>query len=567
MEAQTVNPDGVSPDEIAFDRRWWTLAVLCLSLLIVFVGNSSLNVAIPTLSRELHATESQLQWVVAMYSLVFAGLLFSTGALGDRFGRKGVLQLGLVLFLFAAALASKATSMDQIIACRAIMGVAAALIMPATLSIIINVFPAHERPKAIAIWASVTGAAGAFGPVATGVLLGHFWFGSVFLVNVPVIVLALVAGNFLVPKSRDPHESRFDPVGAVLSIIGVAALVYALIEAPDKGWTSIETLVAFAVALVVLALFVAWELHTPEPMLDMHYFRRPAFSTGTGGMILVFVAMYGVMFLITQYFQLVLGYSALSAALRLMPIAIIMIIVAPLTPRLSARFGAHRTVGVGMLSIATGLLLFSGLGVHTPYAYVVLCVVPLTTGIALSMSPMTASIMSAVPPNRAGAGSAMNDATRELGAALGIAVLGSVAASRYASSVAPALKGLSGADSATARTSISGALQVASTLPKAAGDALASTASHAFVNGIHLAVIVGAILALVSAVIVWRNLPHSLVPAGAMHGTTEALEEVAAIGLGGVPPVFTDKERDEEKVLARDRELHRQHEVDEERSA
>ncbi len=560
MEAETQ-----SPADLAFDRRWWTLAVLCLSLLIVFVGNSSLNVAIPTLSRELHATESQLQWVVAVYSLVFAGLLFSTGALGDKYGRKGALQLGLVLFLVGATLASQATGMGQLIACRALMGIAGALIMPSTLSIIINVFPAHERPKAIAIWASVTGAAGAFGPVASGLLLGHFWYGSIFLINVPVIVLALVAGKFLVPKSRDPEESQFDPIGAVLSIIGIVALVYGLIEAPDSGWLSVGTIAAFIVAIAVLSLFVAWELHTPEPMLDMHYFKRPAFSTGTGGMILVFVAMYGVMFLITQYFQLVLGYSALSAALRLMPIAAIMMIVAPLTPRLSARFGAHRTVSFGMLSIGAGLGLLVALSTHTPYAYVVVCLVPLTTGIALSMSPMTASIMSAVPPRRAGAGSAMNDATRELGAALGIAVLGSVAASRYSGSIAPALRGLSKTDQSSARTSIAGALGVASKLPTAAGNALTASADHAFIGGIHVAVLVGATLAVISAVIVYRNLPHSLTQSGALRGTTEALEEVAAMGLGGVPPVFADEVRDEEAVIADGRLRH--HEIDRERSA
>lgn len=560
MEAETE-----SPADLAFDRRWWTLAVLCLSLLIVFVGNSSLNVAIPTLSRELHATESQLQWVVAVYSLVFAGLLFSTGALGDRFGRKGALQLGLLLFLVGAALASQATGMGQLIACRAVMGVAGALIMPSTLSIIINVFPGHERPKAIAIWASVTGAAGAFGPVASGFLLSHFWYGSIFLINVPVIAIALVAGKFLVPKSRDPEESQFDPIGAVLSIIGIVALVYGLIEAPDKGWMSVGTIVVFLVAIVVLGLFVAWELRTPDPMLDMHYFRIPAFSTGTGGMILVFVAMYGVMFLITQYFQEVLGYTPLSAALRLMPIAAIMTVVAPLTPRLSARFGAHRTVAFGMLGIGAGLGLLIGLTSHTPYAYVVMCLVPLTTGIALSMSPMTASIMSAVPPRRAGAGSAMNDATRELGAALGIAVLGSVAASRYASSVAPALRGLSKADQSSARTSIAGAIHVASTLPSAAGKALVTAASQSFINGIHVAVVVGASLAVISAVIVYRKLPHSLTPTGAMHGTVEALEEVAAMGLGGVPPVFADDVIDEERALEHDRRMHQ--ERDRERSA
>jgi EmrB/QacA subfamily drug resistance transporter len=534
-------PEPEAPTTELYARRWWALAVLCLSLLIVFVGNSSLNVAIPTLSRELHATESQLQWVVAIYSLVFAGLLFTTGALGDRFGRKGALQIGLVLFLFGALLATASTETWEIIGSRAVMGGAAALIMPSTLSIIVNIFPAGERPKAIAIWASITGAAGALGPVASGYLLGHFWYGSIFLINVPVILVALVAGKFLVPKSRDPQEATLDPVGALLSIIGIVALVYGLIEAPDKGWGSPATLIALGVAAVVLSLFVAWELHTEEPMLDMHLFRKPGFSTGTGGMILIFVSMYGVMFLISQYFQLVLGYSALTAALRLLPIALIMLVVAPFTPRLSARFGADRTVGFGMFLIAVGFTLFHGLTPHTAYGYVVICVIPLTTGIALSMSPMTASIMAAVPARRAGAGSAMNDATRELGAALGIAVLGSVAASRYATSIAPFIRGLSPADQSTARTSIAGAMRVAATLPQPAQGLLTAAANHAFVGGIHLAVTVGAILSVISAIVVYRFLPHSLVSEGAMKGPIESFEDAAELGVAGVPPLFADQ--------------------------
>ncbi|TMK84896.1 MAG: MFS transporter, partial [Actinobacteria bacterium] len=229
-------------DEQIHERRWWTLAVLVLSLIIIFVGNSSLNVAIPVLSRELHATTSQLQWVVAVYSLVFAGLLFTTGALGDRYGRKGALQLGLLLYLVAAGLATLSSAMWQLIVCRAVMGAAAALIMPSTLSILINVFPSEERPRAIAIWASFLGAAGAIGPTVSGWLLVHFWYGSVFFVNVPFILLALVSGWFLVPRSRDPEEARFDPGGALLSIVGIVALVYGLIEAPAKGWGSASTL-------------------------------------------------------------------------------------------------------------------------------------------------------------------------------------------------------------------------------------------------------------------------------------------------------------------------------------
>ena len=511
------------------DRRWWTLGVLCLSLVIVFVGNASLNVAIPVLSRELHATTSELQWVVAIYSLVFAGLLFSTGALGDRFGRKGVLQLGLVLYLVGAALATKSSAMGQLIACRGLMGAAAALIMPSTLSILINVFPAGERAKAIAIWASFTGAAGALGPPISGWLLGHFWYGSIFFINVPLIMLALIAGRFLVPKSRDPKEAPLDPVGAVLSVIGIVALVYGLIEAPSNGWTSSTTLSAFGVAAAVLTLFALWELHHTEPMLDIRYFRNPAFTTGTAGLMLVFLGMYGVMFLLTQYFQLVLGFTPLGAAIRLLPMPPIMLIVSPMTPRLCARFGTHRVVTTGMLFVAGGFLLFSRVGVHTPYLYILASLVPFISGMALTMSPMTGSIMSAVPPRRAGAGSAMNDASRELGAALGVAVLGSVAASKYASALDGVTRHLPKDLQAQARSSLTGAQQVASQLPHAAGAIVRTGADAAFIDGIHLACVVGGALAVAAAVLVFRCLPRT-----AME--TEPVE----VGLPATAPALAD---------------------------
>ena len=266
--------------------------MLCLSLLIVFVGNSSLNVAIPTLSRELHATESQLQWVVAIYSLVFAGLLFSTGALGDRFGRKGALQLGLAAASSSApGLASLSTAMWQLIACRCVMGAAGALIMPSTLSIIVNVFPPHERPKAIAIWASVTGAAGALGPVASGFLLGHFWFGSVFLVNVPIIVARARRRARSSSRSRATPRRRSSTRSARCSRSSASSRSStASSRRPSNGWVEPgDARPRSRSRSSCSALFVAWELHVDEPMLDMHYFRNPAFSTGTGGMILVFL--------------------------------------------------------------------------------------------------------------------------------------------------------------------------------------------------------------------------------------------------------------------------------------
>lgn len=491
----------------AYERRWWTLAMLCLSLIIVFAGNATLNVAIPTLSRDLHAGTSQLQWVVSIYSLVFAGALFTTGAIGDRFGRKGALQFGLALYLAGALLATLSTSMAQLIACRSVMGLAGAFIMPSTLSILINVFPPGERPRAIAIWSACIGAAPPLGPVVSGVLLQHFWYGSVFLANVPIILVALIGGIFLVPKSRDPKEAAFDPPGAITSIVGISALVYALIEAPERGWANPLTLASFGAAAVALFAFVLFELRTEEPMLDIRYFRNRAFSTGTAGMILVFLGMYGTMFLVIQYLQLILGYSALSTSLRILPMTPIMMIVAPLTPRLSARFGAHRTVASGMVLAAIGFVMFTFYTPHTPYLYVLASLVPFMSGIALTMSPMTSAIMSAVPARRAGAGSAMNDATRELGAALGVAVLGSIAASRYSSSVHGAVTKLPASSQHAARSSLAGALQVARSLPGATGSALARGAQHAFVGGIQVASTMGIALALIAALVVWRYLP------------------------------------------------------------
>ncbi|MFN8026563.1 MAG: MFS transporter [Acidimicrobiia bacterium] len=534
-------PEVTQPAAQPYERRWWALGVLCLSLLIVFTGNSTLNVALPTLSKDLGATQSQLQWVVASYSLVFAGLLFTGGALGDRFGRKGALQLGLATYFVGALLASQSTDTVQVIACRCVMGAGAALIMPSTLSILVNIFPPHERAKAIAIWAATTGFAGSLGPVISGFLLTHFWFGSVFLINLPIITVAMIGGFFLVPKSRDPHEAALDPVGALLSIVGISSLVYGLIEAPDKGWTAPTTLGAFAISLVVLALFVAWELRRAEPMLDIRFFRNPSFSVGSAGMMLTFLAMYGVMFLMAQYLQLVLGFSPFGAAVRLLPMAPLMLIFAPMTPRLSTRFGVNRVVGVGMGLIAVGFLLLAFTRVDSTIFVVWMSLVPASIGMALSMSPMTAAIMAAVPARRAGAGSAMNDATRELGAAFGVAVLGSVAASAYSSNLADALHRVPAGLRAEAGASLAGALEIAARLPGAAGSAFAHAAQQAFVDGIHTASFAGGTLALVAAFVTARFLPRHIAPEGAMHSAHEALENVAELGLGGVMPVFDEE--------------------------
>jgi EmrB/QacA subfamily drug resistance transporter len=479
-------------------RRWWILAVLCTSLMIVIVGNTSLNIALPTLARDA-------------YALVFAGLLFTAGAIGDRFGRKGALQVGLFVILGGSMFAAFASSASVVIAGRAVMGIGAAFVMPSTLSILANIFPAHERAKAIALWAGISGGGAAVGPIASGFLLEHFWWGSVFMVNVPIIAIALVGGQLLVPRSRDPQQARLDVVGALLSIAAMVTLVYAIIEAPSNGWASGTTLGLFALAAVLVVVFIAVERRVRQPMLDLSIFRDARFSAASGGMMLIFFAMFGLFFLMTQYFQLVLGYGTLEAGWKQFPFALVIMSVAPQSPRLVARFGAPRVVSTGMALVAFGLLLL-GLFTRVDSSYwrilPMFLVMPL--GMALTMSPLTASIMSAVPLGRAGVGSAMNDTTRELGGALGVAVLGSVLASRFASRMGDAVSGLSAEAAGLARSGLAGGLSVAREAGGEAGLKLADAAKASFVSGLHVAALVAAGAAVAASLTVGRLLPRTI---------------------------------------------------------
>jgi EmrB/QacA subfamily drug resistance transporter len=493
------------------ERRWAILAVLCTSLMIVIIGNTALNVAIPTLARELEASTTDLQWMVDSYALVFAGMLFTAGTIGDRFGRRGTLQAGLVLFLVGTLAASFASGSAMVIAARAIMGLAAAFVMPSTLSILTNVFPAHERPKAIAVWAGISGGGAALGPIASGFLLEHFWWGSVFLVNVPVIILSLVAGKLLLPTSRDPEQPPLDIPGALLSIVGLGALVYGIIEGPLHGWTSAQTLLTFAVAVVFLGLFGLRETTARHPMLDLRFFRDRRFSVASGGMTLIFFAMFGTFFLVSQYFQLVLGYSPLESGLFQLPMAFVMMGLSPMVPKLVARFGVARVVPTGLGTVAVGLVLFSFMGVDTAIWWMYGPILSLAAGMALTMTPLTTLIMSAVPLGKAGVGSAMNDTTRELGGALGVAVLGSLVTSSYTSSLGDTLHGLSGAQQAAAESGLVGAFGVARQLGEG-GEALVAAAKQAFVDGLGVAALVGAAVVAVAAVLAHRTLPRHHVP-------------------------------------------------------
>lgn len=497
--------DGIDPD--VYRRRWATLGVMCLSLLIAMVGNTALNVALPTLSRELSATNSQLQWMVDAYSLVFAGLLFTVGAIGDRYGRKGILQAGLVLFGLATAYAAAfAETAGQLIGARVVMGAAGAMIMPATLSIITNAFPRGERAKAVAIWAGISGAGTAIGPLLTGFVLEHFAWNGVFSVNIPIIVVALGLGAFLVPRLRGEHDAKLDLVGAVLSAVGLSTVVYAIIEGPVRGWLSPTTLGVGAVGLVVMAAFVWWELRTPNPMLDVRLFKVPAFGVSALALTLVFFALMGMFFSMSQLLQLVWGYSPLESAVRMLPVSVFLVLVAPRSASLAARYGKRRVVAGGMVLVAAGVLTLTLIGSEPSYWVLLAGIAVMASGMGLAMSPTTDLLMSAVPREKAGMGSAMNDTTRELGGSLGVAVFGSLLASRYAHALAPSLTGLPAEARSAAESSLGGALAVAGSAAES-GAQVVSAAKDAWMSGFHLSLVVGAAVVALCGVIAYRFLP------------------------------------------------------------
>src|SRR3954447_12581962 len=342
-------PDRTLPPD---PRRWWTLLVLSASLLVIGLDNTILNVALPTLEHDLGASSSQLQWIVDAYMLVFAGLLLTAGALGDRFGRKRALSFGLAVFGLGSGLSALATSPAMLIATRALMGVGGAFIMPSTLSIITAVFPAEERAKAIGVWAGVSGLGIAIGPVAGGWLIEHASWNAFFLVTLPFVAAALLAGRWLVPESKDPAAPRLDLPGFGLSIAGLTTLVWAIIEAPSWGWTNPAILLAFGLAVAILGPFMAWELPPREPMLDIRLFRNPRFAGASAAITLVFFSMFGTIFFLTQYLQGVLGYSALEAGLRVTPIAAGLILGGPVSAKLAERIGTKLVVAAGLVLVA-----------------------------------------------------------------------------------------------------------------------------------------------------------------------------------------------------------------------
>ncbi len=514
-------------------RRPLILASLLLAAFAINLDTTIVNVALPTLVRELHASNTQLQWVVDAYNLVFAALLLAAGSLSDRVGRKGMLLSGLAVFGLASLAGGLTTTPGQLILARCFMGLGAAMVFPATLSLISNVFTERtERARAIGLWGATAGVAIALGPIIGGWLLQRFSWASIFFAMVPVAMLgaALVASS--VPTSRDPHAPRSDRIGFLLSTAAMALLIYTIIEAPDHGWSSARTIAGFAAVIVLFGAFVAWERRTAEPMLDLSLFRNPRFTAASGSVTVAFFSLFGFIFLMTQYFQFLKGYSPLSAGVHLLPVAISVGIASVLGTKLAVRFGTKLVVAGGLVLVAGFYAWVATVSASTHYATIAAQMVVYGIGMGFTSSPATEAIMGVVPKDKAGVGSAVNDATRLLGGTLGVAVIGSVYASLYASRLTSALPaGLPKALAGAAHESVGAALELAGRLGQAGrpvlGDAIHQAASGAFIHGLSAGCLVAGGVAIAGAIMAAALLPAQPTPAAAGHAPIPAQSAAA----------------------------------------
>lgn len=494
------------------DRRWIVLAVLCLSVFLVVVDNTIVNVALPTLNRSLGASITSLQWIVDAYSLAFAGLLLAGGGIGDRLGRKATMQVGLVFFgLFSAAAAWSHTT-GALITARTLMGVAAAFIFPASLAILTSVFPDHsDRQKALGIWGATSGIAVAFGPITGGALLEHFWYGSIFLVNVPIVIVTLIAGQVLIPRLPKITDHPFDIRGVLISTVGVTMLVLGIIEGPQWGWASAGTLACFAAAAVLLTAFTLLELRTEGPLLDVRVFKIPRFSGGALSISVAFFCLFGFIFLITQYFQFVKGYSTLSAGVHTLPFAIVAAAVTPIAAVVALRVGSRLVVTAGLLLMAGGLLVaaFNSRADTSYFGPIIVAMVLLAFGLSCITAPTAEAVMGSVADDQRGAAAGVNNTTRELGGTLGVAVFGSLFASSYGPRIISAFRPLPipAGSKAEAHQSMAAALAVVARAPHAIQPTLQDVAFTAFNSGLKLACIAGAGVAVLGALGAFRLLP------------------------------------------------------------
>lgn len=502
-------------------RRWAVLAVLCLTLLITSLDGTILNVALPTIVRTLHATSSQLQWTVDAYAIVLAGLLLIAGSLGDHLGRKWVYVAGIVVFAAGSATSAFSATPDQLIAARAFMGVGAAAIMPSTLSILTNVFTEPlDRARAIGIWSGTSGLGLAIGPVVGGWLLTHYWWGSVFLINVPIAAMACAAALFVVPDSKNPVAKSPDLIGAACSLLGVGLLLWAIIEAPIRGWTSPTIVVAIISSVAIIGGFALWELHTSHPLLELSFFRSRRFSVAMSGLGLVLFALSGGLFLFTQYLQFCLGYSAFDTGLRIAPIAVVLLVVASVSSALVRRVGTKAVVFAGVVIVAIGFALLTTVTLHTTYAGVLPAFFLLGIGTGLAIAPCTESVMGSVPADLAGVGSATNSTALQIGSALGVAVLGSLLSTHYQVDMRVLLSHVALPSSIvrTAAGSIGAALGVSGHVGSPLGNELANAARQSFIRGMVFTVSVSAVISGAAAVVVLIFLPARADDSGGHSG-------------------------------------------------
>lgn len=510
-------PGGSSRPEVPVPPgvRATALAVLCVSVLMVNLDNTILNVALPTLVRDLNAGSSDLQWIVDAYMIVFAGLLLTAGSLADRIGRKRTFLAGLVLFAAGSAWAAFSGSVGLLIAARASMGIGGALMIPSTLSIITDMYrDPRERQRAISLWAGTTGFGVALGPIIGGLLLTHFWWGSVFLVNVPIAIVGLVAGAWLVPNSRNADALAPDLIGTLLSIAGIGLVLWAIIEAPTEGWSSALVLGVGAAGLAVLAVFATLELHSTHPMLQLGFFRDRAFGAAIPSVMTVSFGLFGSLFVLTQFLQFSLGYSPLAAGVRVLPAAGAIVVIAPLSA-VGVRFlGPKVTMAGGMVLIAAGLWLVSGITASTTFGGIVPGMVALGAGAGLALPTASGSVVGSVARQHSGVASATNSTALQVGGAVGVAVVGSLLSTRYSNDITASVSAARAAASiphsvmTAIQSSLGGALEVAQRLPGATGQLLAHAARSAFASGVDLGMLTAAGVAVAGFLIAAAFLPR-----------------------------------------------------------
>ncbi len=499
--------NAVALDARKYRWRWWTLGILSLGVLVATMDASILNVALPSLQRELGATASELQWMVTAYVLVFGGLLLTMGSLGDKYGRVRLVQIGLLFFGAASLLAAYVDTATQLIAVRAMMGVGAAMIMPATLSIIVDVFKNEERTKAIAVWAALAAVGIVVGPVFGGLLLEHFYWGSVFLVNVPFAALAIAGGLIVLPESRDPEAKPLDILGAVLSMGVVSSLVYGIIEGPNNGWTSFAVVFSLSIAFVMGLLFLVLETRSRFPLLDLSFFKRRRFSVGVTAISLTALALAGLMFGLTQYLQFVKGYTPLEAGIRFLPLAAGLMIGARISERLVHMFGSGKVIAGALVLLAGTLPLMLVWEAGSAYWLIASVMTAMGLGLGSVMAPATDALMGDIPEEKAGVGSATNGVIRMVGASLGVATIGSLMYSVYADRIAPAVGALPPELAETAKDSVGAAVMIADSLPGEAGAALFAAAGSSFSDALGVVGLVSAGVTLFTALLVARFMP------------------------------------------------------------